>query len=197
MLYVLKALGPADFEAMFGAGKADENAPRGRQSVVSTDIYYLTRDYINEHAHLFDKPGSRRILKGRRILIASTDVHEHAITIMDELLTRAGAEIINLGAETGPDQIARAAGAGEAEAIMISTHNGMALEYARRLKAELARRKIDLAVVMGGILNQKVEDRALPVDVTPDLKELGFYPSPRLEGRFRKLLEHDTILKKK
>ena len=197
MLYVLKALGPADFEAMFGAGKADENAPRGRQPVVSTDIYALTRDYINEHAHLFDKPGSRRILKGRRILIASTDVHEHAITIMDELLTRAGAEIINLGAETGPDQIARAAGAGEAEAIMISTHNGMALEYARRLKAELARRKIDLAVVMGGILNQKVEDRALPVDVTPDLKELGFYPSPRLEGRFRKLLEHDTILKKK
>jgi methylmalonyl-CoA mutase cobalamin-binding subunit len=197
MLYVLKALGPADFEAMFGAGNTNANAPRERQPVVSTDIYALTRDYIKAHAHLFDKPGSRRILEGRKILLASTDVHEHAIMIMHELLTRAGAEIINLGAETGPDQIARTADAGEVEAVMISTHNGMALEYAKRLKAELAGRKIDLPVVMGGILNQKVEDAALPVDVTSDLKALGFYPSPRLEGRFRKLLEHNTILKTK
>ncbi|MBW2411650.1 MAG: cobalamin-dependent protein [Deltaproteobacteria bacterium] len=197
MLYVLKALGPADFEAMFGAGKTDAHAPGERQPVVSTDIYALTRDYIKAHAHLFDKPGSRSILEGRRILLASTDVHEHAIAIMDELLTRAGAEVINLGAETGPDQIARTAGAGKVEAVMISTHNGMALEYARRLKAELAACKIDLPIVMGGILNQKVEDTALPVDVTSDLKALGFYPSPRLEGRFRKLLEPNSVLKKK
>jgi methylmalonyl-CoA mutase cobalamin-binding subunit len=197
MLYVLKALGPADFEEMFGAGKIDENAPRGRQPVVSTDIYALTQGYINKYSHLFDKPASRRILKGRRILIASTDVHEHAITIMHELLSRAGAEIINLGAETDPDRIVRAAGTGKVEAILISTHNGMALEYAKRLKTELAGRKVDLPVVMGGILNQKVEDAALPIDVTASLKELGFYPSPRLEGRFRKLLEYDVISKKK
>jgi hypothetical protein len=50
---------------------------------------------------------------------------------------------------------------------------------------------------MGGILNQKMEDVALPVDVTTNLKELGFYPSPKLEGKFRKLLEHDVISKKK
>jgi methylmalonyl-CoA mutase cobalamin-binding subunit len=197
MLYVLKTLGPSDFEEMFAAGKTDEKAPRGRQPVVSTDIYTLTQGYINEYSHLFDKPGSRRILEGRRILIASTDVHEHAITIMYELLSRAGAEIINLGAETDPDRIARAAGSGKVEAILISTHNGMALEYAKRLKTELAGQKVDLPVVMGGILNQKVEDAALPVDVTANLQELGFYPSPRLEGRFRKYLEHDVILKKK
>ena len=71
------------------------------------------------------------------------------------------------------------------------------LEYAKRLKTELNELKIDLPVVMGGILNQKVEDAALPVDVTSDLKALGFYASRRLEGRFRKLLEHNTILKKK
>ena len=57
--------------------------------------------------------------------------------------------------------------------------------------------KVDVPVVMGGILNQKMEDVALPVDVTTNLKELGFYPSPKLEGRFRKLLEHNLISKKK
>jgi hypothetical protein len=49
---------------------------------------------------------------------------------------------------------------------------------------------------MGGMLNQKVEDAALPVDVTTDLKELGFHPSPRLGGRFRRLLEHNAGLKR-
>ena len=49
--------------------------------------------------------------------------------------------------------------------------------------------KLKIPVVMGGILNQKVEDQPLPVDVSADLKKLDFYPCPRLEGRFRKLLE--------
>jgi methylmalonyl-CoA mutase cobalamin-binding subunit len=191
MLYVLKMLGPADIEEMFGVDKVTEDSPRERQPVVPTDAYALSQCVINEYEHLFDNPNSRRILKGRRFLIASTDVHAHAITIIDELLSRAGTKIINLGAEINPDQIARAASTGSVEAILISTHNGMALEYAKRLKTELDRQKVDVPVVMGGILNQKVEDVALPVDVTTNLKGLGFYPSPKLEGRFRKLLEHD------
>jgi methylmalonyl-CoA mutase cobalamin-binding subunit len=197
MLYVLKMLGPADFEEMFGADKADEDSPRGRQPVVPTDVYAMSQCIINEYGHIFDNPNSRSILKGRKFLIASTDVHAHAITIIHELLSRAGTKIINLGAEINPDQIARAASSGSVEAILISTHNGMALEYAKRLKTELDRQKVDVPVVMGGILNQKMEDVALPVDVTTNLKELGFYPSPKLEGRFRKLLEHDIISKKK
>jgi methylmalonyl-CoA mutase cobalamin-binding subunit len=197
MLYVLKMLGPADFEEMFGADKADEDSPRGRQPVVPTDVYALSQRIINEYGHIFDNLNSKSTLKGRKLLIASTDVHAHAITIIHELLSRTGAEIINLGAEINPDQIARAAGSGSIEAILISTHNGMALEYAKRLKTELSRQKVDVPVVMGGILNQKMEDVALPVNVTANLKELGFYPSPKLEGRFRKLLEHEVISKKK
>ncbi|MGD9180745.1 MAG: cobalamin-dependent protein, partial [Desulfobacterales bacterium] len=196
MLYVLKMLGPADFEELFGADKADEDSPRGRQPVVPTDVYALSQCIINEYGHIFDNPNSRSILKGRKFLIASTDVHAHAIMIIDELLSRAGTKIINLGAEIDPDQIARAASSVSVEAILVSTHNGMALEYAKRLKTALDRQKVDVPVVIGGILNQKIEDVALPVDVTANLKELGFYPSPRLEGRFRKLLEHDIISKK-
>ena len=129
-------------------------------------------------------------------MIASTDVHAHAIMILHELLSRSGAEITNLGAEITPDQIARAVESCSPEAVLISTHNGMALEYAQRLKAELARHDLDVPVVMGGMLNQKVEDAALPVDVTADLKELGFHPSPRLGGGLHRLLEHSTGLKR-
>jgi methylmalonyl-CoA mutase cobalamin-binding subunit len=109
--------------------------------------------------------------------------------IISQLLAGAGADIINLGAEANPDQVAATVNAKHIEAILISTHNGMALEYARRLKEEFENRKIDIPVVMGGILNQKVEDAAMPIDVTSDLKQLGFFPCPRLETRFKQLLE--------
>ena len=197
MLYVLKMLGPADFEEMFGVGKANEDSSRGRQPVFPTDVFELLQSVINEYGHIFDNPRSRSRLEGRKFIIASTDVHAHAITIIHELLSRAGTEITNLGAEINPDQIARAAKSCGAEAILISTHNGMALEYANRLKTELDRQKVDVTVVIGGILNQKVEDAALPVDVTINLKELGFFPSPKLGGGFQKLLEYNAISKKR
>jgi hypothetical protein len=65
----------------------------------------------------------------------------------------------------------------------------MALDYARRLKENMDRRKITIPVVLGGILNQKVENQALPVDVSGDLKKLGFNACPKLEGNFKTLLE--------
>jgi methylmalonyl-CoA mutase cobalamin-binding subunit len=196
MLYVLKMLGAADFEAQFGVGKARDDSLGGRQPVLPTDIFEMSQRVIRDHGHIFDNARSRRLLKGRRIMIASTDVHAHAIMIIHELLSRAGVEITNLGAEITPDQIARAVESCGPEAVLISTHNGMALEYAQRLKAELAGHDLGVPIVMGGMLNQKVEDAALPVDVTTDLKELGFHPSPRLGGRFRRLLEHNAGLKR-
>ncbi len=190
MLYVLKMLGPANFEEMFGAGYADESSPGRCRSVVPTDVYTLSQGVIDKCGHMLDNPESKRLLEGRKVLIASTDVHAHAIKIIHELLSRSGMHITNLGAEVNPDKIVRAAKSSDAEAILISTHNGMALEYGKRLKAELDKQKVDVPVVMGGVLNQKVEEAALPVDVTSQLKELGFYPSPKLEGKFRELLEH-------
>jgi len=40
---------------------------------------------------------------------------------------------------------------------------------------------------MGGILNQKVDYQALPIDVSVDLKKLSFYPCTKLEGGLRLL----------
>ena len=189
LLYVLKNLGPATFEEMFGSGKKNELYARGREPVISTDVYALSNTYVEKYRDIFTNTKAKRILKGRRILIASTDVHEHAIMIIHQLLAEAGAELINLGAEVNPNQIALAAQNHNVDAILVSTHNGMALDYARRLKHELKKQGIEIPVVMGGILNQKIEYQALPMDVSFDLKKLNFYPCPKLDGDFRKLLE--------
>ena len=51
----------------------------------------------------------------------------------------------------------------------------MALDYGKRLKETMSDRKNDIPIFMGGILNQKLIDEALPVDVSEDLKALGFH----------------------
>jgi methylmalonyl-CoA mutase cobalamin-binding subunit len=196
LLYVLKKLGPALFEKMFGAGKPNPASARGREAVVPTDVYELSSACIQKYREMFSSPKSRQLLHGRKILIASTDVHEHAIMVIHQLLAEAGAEMINLGAETNPDQVAVAARDNNAEAILISTHNGMALDYARRLRDEMAQQGIDVPVVMGGILNQKVEDQALPLDVCDSIKAFDFLPCPRLENNFGHLLEYKLKDKK-
>jgi methylmalonyl-CoA mutase cobalamin-binding subunit len=180
---------------MFGAGKCNHAVARGREPVIATDVFELSNQYVDKYREIFTNPRSKGMLKGRRILIASTDVHEHAIMIIHRLLAEAGADMINLGAEVNPDEIVLEAHAKNAEAILISTHNGMALDYAKRLKEELDKHSVRIPVVLGGVLNQKVEDQPLPIDVSADLKKLDFYPCPRLEGRFRKLLESGVISK--
>jgi methylmalonyl-CoA mutase cobalamin-binding subunit len=188
LLYVLKNLGPAVFEEMFAAGNLDENYIRGRVPVIATDVCEMSNDYFNEYRQLFVTPKMKTLLGGRRILVASTDVHAHAVTIISRLLSEAGAEMINMGVEVNPEEIVSEANTHTAEAILISTHNGMAFEYAKRLKEILDIQKIQAPVLIGGILNQKVENQTLPVDVTGNLKELGFYPCNRLGGSFKKLL---------
>jgi methylmalonyl-CoA mutase cobalamin-binding subunit len=193
MLYLLKHLGPAVFEEMFGAGEIDQTHIRGRDPVVTTDVFEMSNRCINENRHIFLQPTIKNRLKDHSMLIASTDVHEHAILVIHQLLSEAGVEMINLGAEKDPEKVASEACKHKVDAILISTHNGMALEYARRLKTELQKYKATIPVVMGGILNQKFEDKVLPVDVTDNLKEIGVYACARLEGKFRKMLEFNKL----
>ncbi len=65
-------------------------------------------------------------------------------------------------------------------AVLISTHNGMALEYAARLKKVITTMDQSIPIIMGGVLNQKYEDKALPIDVSKELTQLGLTPCAQL-----------------
>ncbi len=179
LLFVLKKLGPSIFEEIFGAGISTTDNIRKREPVLKTDIFKLSEKSISDHLDLFQKKENAAQLKGRRLIIASTDVHEHAIMILAQLCQYAGAQVHYLGAEKNPDEVAEAASGNPADGILLSTHNGMALEYARSLKAHLDKLECHTPVIMGGVLNQKMDNCDLPVDVLPDLKKLGFLPSQR------------------
>ena len=140
----------------------------------------MAQDVVDEHRPLFADPGLRRRVHGRRLLVASSDVHEHAAGALAQLLGEAGAEVVYLGAEQSPADLLAALERQPADALLLSTHNGMALDYARRLRALLADAGISLPVVIGGVLNQKVDGEALPVAVVEELRELGMRPATAL-----------------
>jgi methylmalonyl-CoA mutase cobalamin-binding subunit len=188
LLYLLKKIGPATFEKMFAAN-THRDGDGDRKSMVPTDVYIMSQRCIDENRDLFLQTKMKKSFDGRRLLIASTDVHQNAIRILDDLLSLSGAHVINLGPEKDPDEIINQAEEFKVDAILISTHNGNALEYAQNLKKKLIKNKIRTPVVIGGRLNQKVEHQALPVDVSQDLKALGFLPCARLDQPFHRLIE--------
>jgi methylmalonyl-CoA mutase cobalamin-binding subunit len=190
LLYLLKRLDPGLFEEMFGAGKSDAAYLRGRKPVVMSDVFEASTNFLNHYRQTIVKHVQNRTLAGRCFLIASSDVHEHAILIINQILTEVGAEMIYLGAEKNPDVVVTEASRHKVEAILLSTHNGMALEYARNVKAELKKQRLKIPVIMGGVLNQKFEDQALPVDVFNDLKKMGFIPYKTLDGKLTQFISH-------
>ena len=111
-----------------------------------------------------------------RVVLASTDVHEHALFVIQRALDAMGFSPLVAGAEMNPTDIVRVAQDESAGALVIGTYNGMALEMGKALRDELGRLGLRIPVFMGGKLNQVVGDAALPVDVSLDLAALGFIP---------------------
>jgi methylmalonyl-CoA mutase cobalamin-binding subunit len=180
LLYLLKQLGAQGFEALFAGEVGDLQSP-------STDMYAMSQEVVDEHRPMFSDAAFRARVKGMRLLVASSDVHEHAAGALAQLLAEAGAEIVYLGAEQDPQDLLDALRRQPADALLLSTHNGMALEYANQLKQLLASDAIDLPVIMGGVLNQKVDDQALPVSVVEELSALGMHPAVGLPALARLL----------
>jgi len=175
LLYVLKQLGAPAFEQLFAADVEKLQSP-------PTDMYSLSQQVIEEHRPMFAEASLRSSVKGMRLLVASSDVHEHATGALAQLLDEAGAEVVYLGAEQDPADLVTALRQQPADALLLSTHNGMALEYANQLKQLLDAESLSLPVIMGGVLNQKVDGQALPVAVVDELKALGMHPAISLPG---------------
>lgn len=181
MLYVLKQLGPSNFEESFGAGNMDESAPRRRRAIAPNDVFVESDRRISDESKWFKSPEINSAIKSKHFLLASTDVHEHALYVIGSIIRGCGGNVTDIGPEKNPDDVAEACMNSGANVLMISTHNGMALEYARLLLEELEERNVRIPVIMGGVLNQKVEDLTMPVDVDDELASLGIRPSRNLK----------------
>ncbi|MFL5873902.1 MAG: cobalamin B12-binding domain-containing protein [Solirubrobacterales bacterium] len=174
LLLVLKRLGSDRCEELFGAGESDPEFPRGRRPVLETD---LVRKTMEERERLLGELSGRHeeeAIRGMKVLVTSTDVHEFAEFLLASTLTAVGTEVIDFGVNRDPEDIVKAVIETDADAVAITTHNGVARSFGKLLMEELRRAGVgEVPVFMGGVLNEDVSGSDIPIDVRGDLNSSG------------------------
>jgi methylmalonyl-CoA mutase cobalamin-binding subunit len=178
MLLALRRLGGRRLEALFGA----------KHDATRSDIAEEVAEMA--HAHLARVSTAHRAALANarpRIVTATTDVHEHGKLVLDEVLSRAGAEIIDGGTSTEPHALAALALHERADAIALSTYNGIALNYYNALREHVGK---SIPVLIGGRLNQipDTSNTSLPVDVGEQLAAAGAIVCREIEDAVPALL---------
>lgn len=171
MLMALRRLGGPTLEEIAGVGERHERALRGFTPLFPTDTIkhiLTTRAAIVKEIASLGAP-----LPGLKAVVGSTDIHEFAVFLVRSALEDAGIEVVDLGLGVDPDELAAAALETNANAIVVSTHNGMALGYARRVMDAMAQQGLGVPLYLGGKLNEVLAGAPTPVDVRAQLAELG------------------------
>jgi len=174
LLLVMKRLGSTRCEELFGAGEPDPEFPRGRRPVLETDLVKSTMEERERLLAELRGRGEEEAIRGMKVLVTSTDVHEFAEFLLASALAAAGTEVIDFGINRDPEDIVKAVIETDADAVVITTHNGVARSFGQRLMGELrGAGSGGVPVFMGGVLNEDVDGSEIPVDVSADLNATG------------------------
>ncbi|PTX49537.1 B12 binding protein [Gemmobacter caeni] len=185
LLLAIRRMGPKRLEALFGQGPL---AARGRAPLVAAE---WARE-LDEKAERW-VAGQTALPRRLRVCVGTSDVHEHGKYLVEQALEGMGVEVLDGGVSTDPEALVAQALAEGAEALAISTYNGVALGYAQAVMAALNQSGATLPVLIGGKLNQipDASNTGLPVDVTAEIAALGATPCAGLDDMLpalRKLL---------
>lgn len=171
MFVALKNIGAEQLERNFGAGEENPYGMNGRTPIRPTDI---VKKINKQQDDIFEKIGDvEDSLKGVKVILAATDVHEFGKMIVGNIVKKAGATVYDLGANVTVEEIIETMLETESQIITVSTYNGIALSYAKKLKEKLAENQMDAHIIMGGLLNENPEGGSLAVDVTEEIRALG------------------------
>ncbi len=190
VLLVLKRLGSNRCEELFGAGDPDPEFPRGRRPVLETD---LVKSTMEERERLLAALRGRReeeAIRGMKVLVTSTDVHEFAPFLLTSTLSAVGTDVIDFGINRDPEDIVKAVIETAADAVVISTHNGVARNFGQLLMRELESAGAGgTPVFMGGVLNEDVDGSDVPRDVSADLNATGIQTPGTIDRLVEALIE--------
>ena len=190
LLLVLKRLGSARCEELFGAGEPSPEFPRGRRPVLQTDLVRSTMEERERLLAELRQRGEEEAIRGMKVLVTSTDVHEFAEFLLTSSLAATGADVIDFGINRDPEDIVKAVIETDADAVVITTHNGVARSFGRRLMDELRSAGVgSVPVFMGGVLNEDVDGSEIPIDVSADLNAGGIQTPGTIDRLIDALIE--------
>lgn len=192
MLLAVRRLGARRLEELYGPGLKDETQPRGRAPVEPATTF--TELAAQAEACVASVGATvRGAIRGGALTgaVATTDVHEYGKMLVDTVLEQLDVTLADAGVNVDPEALAALARSGGADFVAVSTYNGVALEYVRRLRAELGRLGLDVPVFIGGRLNQvpKGSNTSMPVDVSGEIAGLGAIACANVEDMLVRLAE--------
>jgi methylmalonyl-CoA mutase cobalamin-binding domain/chain len=172
LLLATRRLGGSKIEELFGVGEPDSSFPRGFRPIVSSDTLRRLMERFQQEMSSLTSEEAAPDLRGLRIIAASGDIHEYGLFVVSQVLNRLGAKVINLGTSVTSQTIAKVAVETDADAVALSTYNGMALSLGSQLHTLLKERGLRTAVFMGGRLTEDLPDHPA-ADVSGQLEATG------------------------
>jgi len=189
MLLAMKRMGARRLEALYGPGPLDSHSPKSRLATVETpvieELTVKSQEILRRVGSCADNFRQQPI----RLCVATTDVHEYGKVLLEKVARELNIAVVDGGVSTDPDLLCGKAIAEQADAIAISTYNGIALGFLSRLKEEMSDKGVCIPVFIGGKLNQIPDDSnsSLPVDVSGDLASLGAIPCSTIDEMMTQL----------
>ena len=175
MLLAIRRIGGKRLEREFGPGSWDVERSRPTAIVLSDTVKEI-RALAKHHVSQIQEQDIDALTQSHiTVIIATTDVHEHSKMVLQQVFEEIGINVIDGGTSVESDELAALAEQGQADAIALSTYNGVALTYYCRLRDQLKEIGLDIPVMIGGQLNEIPEDSetSLPVNVEQRLYEEG------------------------
>jgi methylmalonyl-CoA mutase cobalamin-binding subunit len=189
-MLALRRLGAARIEQEWGVGPRSDAFAHGRQPVKPTELVAAT---VAECARFETTPIAATLTARHVVVVGSTDVHEMAKRVLVRALASAGHEVTDIGVNRDPEDFVSAAASGRATAIVITTHNGVALSFGGSAVRLCTERGLTALIAMGGVLNEDMAGAAAPVDVTAQLNALGVITPPQVDDLLMLLSRTPTL----
>lgn len=132
IIATLKAIGASQLEAQFGVGEKNSTAMRSRITVKPTAIV-VEMDKKQENITNNIKMLENMPLKGKKVIVTATDLHELGKEITKSIVSKAGAKIFDLGTNVAIEEIVDSIIETGSDAVFISTYNGIAYTFGKEL----------------------------------------------------------------
>lgn len=174
ILLALRRIGAKRLEEAFGPGAEDPAARRGRRPVMRASPIAALETAA---AKIVDRVGGEQAraigAAGLTVCLSASDVHEYGKMLLADVLGRLGVGVRDAGVHAEPEVVAQMALG--ADLVAISTYNGVALDYLRRVRAAMDAAGAAAPVLVGGKINQVPEqsNSSLPVDVSSEIAAEG------------------------